>query len=789
MNAHAAAAASSHTSAGESLQLGFRDDPGLVDLVTHRLAADRYELDLEVPDMRCANCAGRIERSLSTLDGVSAVRINPARHLVVLEYDPLRVGLSAVLDRISAAGYTPAFVARSVDDPRLVAQRRIQLKRLGVAGLAMMQVMMFSLPLYTGRADGITPFYEALFRWSALLFTTPVVFYSARPFFTNAFTSIAGAFTKSAAPGFAMDVPVALAIAVSYAASLVATVSGEGDVYFDSVTMFTFLLLGARFLEQQSRHRLARFDNWLALLPESVTRLTPTGVEPIALQSIVPGDRILVSAGTRIPIDGVLEEGSTQIDESTLTGESRLVIKVPGARVFAGTMNVAQPITVNADTRPAQTRVAEIHRLALRATLDKPEVAILADWIAQRFVAAILLIAGLSFVVWHAIDPSRALPTAIAILVVSCPCALSLATPMAITAAAMTLRRCGFVITRSHVIERLAAITHIVFDKTGTLTGGKAELVAVEALSSLPTPQCVAIARALESRSTHPLADALRDPDAPAQPVHSVRIEPGKGIEGVVDGVAYRLGNAEFCTIARPAAHPELSTFYLATGGSSDARSSMLAEFGVRMALRDDVPGTLAALKRLGVSAEILTGDAIEPAQIVSRQLADLPFTARATPEAKLAHILALRDRGLAVAMVGDGINDVPGLAAAAVSITTADGTDLAKSTSDALLLAPGIGGVARAIDVARRTRRIIHQNLGWAVLYNLVAIPLAVAGFVPPWVAAIGMSVSSLGVTLNAMRLAVPDRSARDRIVADPARPDLNSAGPIGTDPIIEGR
>ena len=786
MNAHAA---SLRTGAAESLQLGFRDDPGLVDLVTHRLAADRYELDLEVPDMRCANCAGRIERALTTLDGVSSVRINPARHLVVLEYDPLRVGLSAVLDTISAAGYTPAFVARSVDDPRLVAQRRVQLKRLGVAGLAMMQVMMFSLPLYAGRADGITPFYEALFRWWALLFTTPVVFYSAWPFFTNAFTSIKGAFRKSAAPGLAMDVPVALAIAVAYAASLVATVSGQGDVYFDSVTMFTFLLLGARFLEQQTRHRLARFDNWLKLLPESATRLTPTGVERIALEAIRLGDRILVSSGSRIPIDGVLEEGSTQVDESTLTGESRLVTKVPGTRVFAGTMNVAQPITVNADTRPAQTRVAEIHRLAQRATLDKPPVAILADWIAQRFVAAILLIAGLSFIVWHAIDPSRALPTTIAILVVSCPCALSLATPMAITAAAMTLRRCGFVITRSHVIERLADITHIVFDKTGTLTGGKAELVAVEALSSLPTQDCVAIARALESRSTHPLADALSGTDAPVRSVHSVHIEPGKGIQGIVDGVTYRLGNAEFCAHVRPAAHPELSTFYLATAGTAVARPGMLAEFGVRMALRDDVPGTLAALKRLGVSTEILTGDTIEPAQIISRQLADLPFTAQATPEAKLAHILALRERGLAVAMVGDGINDVPGLAAAAVSITTADGTDLAKSASDALLLAPGIGGVARAIDVARRTRRIIHQNLCWAVVYNLVAIPLAVAGFVPPWVAAIGMSVSSLGVTLNAMRLAIPDRSAGSGIVPELSRPQLNRADPISSDPLAEGR
>ncbi len=433
-------------------------------------------------------------------------------------------------------------------------------------------------------------------------------------------------------------------------------------------------------------------------------------------------------------------------------------------RVFAGTLNLAQPITVTATTRPSQTRVADIHRLAQRATLDKPPVALLADWIAQRFVAAILAIAGLSYLAWQFLDPSRALPTAIAVLVVSCPCALSLATPMALTAAATTLRRFGFVITRAHVLERLAEIRHVVFDKTGTLTGGKSELVSVVTEPGVDRNRAIAVARSLESRSAHPLADALESAQATPLDVHSVRIEPGKGVEGIVDGVGYRLGNAEFCTVARAASNPALSTFYLATQQTDAAPSAVLAEFGVRMALRDDVPETLAALARLGVTAEILTGDAIEPARSVSRGLADLPFTAQATPEAKLAHILALRERGIEVAMVGDGVNDVPGLAAAAVSISTADGTDLAKSQSDAVLLAPGIGGVARAVSLARRTRRVIRENLLWAAAYNVIAIPLAVVGLVPPWLAAIGMSLSSLAVTGNALRLIRSDKSVQGR-------------------------
>jgi Cu2+-exporting ATPase len=756
-----AAAALPHT----TLRLGFRDDPGLVDLVTHRVRADRYELELEVPDMRCANCAGRIEQALTALDGVSSVRINPARHLVMLDYDPTRVSLGAMLDAITDAGYTPAFVARSVDDPRLVAQRRAELKRLAVAGFAMMQVMMFSLPLYVAHTGGMNAFYQALFRWSALIFSTPVVFYCAAPFFRNAAASVAHTARGAAAgatSGLAMDVPVALAIAVAYAASVIATVSGHGDVYYDSVTMFTFLLLGARFLEQQTRHRLARFDNWLALLPEWASRATVAGVERIALVDIRPGDRIVVASGSRIPIDGAIVDGATQVDESALTGESRPVDKAAGQRAFAGTMNLAQPITIVADTRPAQTRVAEIHRLAQRASLEKPPIALLADRIAQRFVAAILLIAAATFVVWQFIDPVRALPAAIAVLVVSCPCALSLATPTAITAAAMTLRRFGFVITRAHVIERLAAIGHVVFDKTGTLTGGKAELVAVETTGGLSRTQSIDIAHALESRSSHPLAQALRD-SATRQSAHvvqSVRIEPGKGIQGIVDGVAYRLGNAEFCAARGAAGHGELSTFYLAT--MNDGAPTVVAEFGVRMALRDDVATTIATLNDLGISSEIVSGDGIEPTREVSRQLGGIAFTARVTPEAKLAHVLELRAQGKDVAMVGDGINDVPGLAAAAVSITTADATDLAKSTSDAILLAPGIGGIARALDIARRARGIIRENLVWAAAYNLVAIPLAVAGFVPPWVAAIGMSVSSLGVTLNAMRLGLRDKIPR---------------------------
>jgi len=748
------------------LRFGFRDDPGLVDLVTHAIAADRRQLELEVPDMRCANCAGRIERALVGLDGVLEVRINPVRHHVVLDFDPSRIGLSALLGAVSAAGYTPIFSARPDDDPRLVAERRSSLKRVGVAGIAMMQVMMFSLALYAGEFAGMSDFYDTVFRWSALIFTTPVVLFSAAPFFSNALQSLRATFR--AAPrenptsiGLAMDVPVALAIGVAFIASLAATLTGQGHVYFDSITMFTFLLLGARYLEQSTRHRLARFDNWLALLPESVSRLGDDGVtvETVPLAGIRVDDRIIIAAGSRVPVDGQLLEGLSRIDESALTGESRLVDKGPGEQVFAGTLNVAQPMTVRVSARPIETRMAEIHRLAQRATLTKPGTVVLADTIARHFVSAVLLIAFITYVAWHFVDPAAALGVTISVLVVSCPCALSLATPTAITAAATALRRIGFVITRAHVLERLARIDHVVFDKTGTLTGGEVQLMAVEPLGALSKDACISIARALESRTIHPLADVFGQTNPTRHAVSDVRIYNGRGIEGCIDGVPYRLGSAEFCGIAQRSRHPELTSFYLVRAPVVSGTSMpALAEFGVRATLRDDVAATIDALRRLGVTCEIVTGDGSMPTAALSRELGGIPFRAEVTPEAKLAHIETLRAAGAQVAMVGDGINDVPGLAAAAVSITPADGTDLAKSASDALLLAPGVGSMARAVAVARRARRIIRQNVGWAVVYNLTAIPLAIAGFVPPWLAAIGMSASSLGVTLNAMRLGVTE-------------------------------
>ena len=559
-----------------------------------------------------------------------------------------------------------------------------------------------------------------------------MIFYSARPFFDNALASFAGAVGRGSS-GLAMDVPVALAIGVAFVASAIATVRGAGDVYFDSITMFVFLLLGARFLEQQARRRLGRFDHWLALLPETARRETNGGVETIPLDAIRAGDRIVVPSGSRIAVDGDVVAGNTQVDEATLTGESRPVAKTIGARVFAGTLNVAQPITVVATKRPAQTRVADIHRLAQRATLEKPRVALQADAVARHFVAAVLAIAAATFLFWHFADSAKALPAAIAVLVVSCPCALSLATPMAITVATLALRRRGFVITRAHVLERLARIKRVIFDKTGTLTGATPELVAVEAFGGFDAAQAVRVARSLEHRTDHPLGAAFATADAPTPTAANVRIERGKGIGGEVDGVAYRLGNAEYCHATSAPLHPDLTTFYLATVDTHGV-PSVVAEFAVRMALRDDVAATIAALSRLGVEAEICTGDRAEPTRALAQSSAAFRSAPTSHRRRSSRTCVNSRERGIDVAMVGDGINDVPGLAAAAVSIAPADGTDLARShTATRVLLAPGIGG-DRARDRRLRAPRSAscRQNLDVGCCATTsIAIPLAVAGCV----------------------------------------------------------
>ncbi len=728
-------------------QLGLADDGIATGLVTRALDDGLTQIDLRIPDMRCSSCANRIETGLRALYGVDRVRTNPATHHLAIDYDPTRIGLAQLLGAVEDCGYTPLFTLPAKDDPGTRAERRTQLKRIGVAGIAMMQVMMFTLALYAGAYTAMDPFYQMLFRWIGLLFTTPVVLYAAQPFFKGALRSLLRGGT-----GLAMDVPVAIAIAAAYGASCWATFTGRGEVYFDSVTMFTFFLLTARYLEQNARHRLARFADWLAMFPEQALRLNAGTAESIDVARIKPNDELLVTGGSRVPADGRIVAGASCFDEALLTGESVPVEKGIGAAVYAGSINLKQPVTVRAEAAPGATRIALLQRLADRASIDRPATLVSADWLARHFITAVLVLAALTYVVWSWVDPTRAFAAAIAVLVVSCPCALSLATPTVLTAATMTLRRVGFVVTRADVLDRLADATDVIFDKTGTLTGAGAELVDVTPYADLDRTTCVGLATALERGANHPFAAAFGGATAELPDATGIEVHPGRGVSARWRGTLVRLGSAAFCSAeSAPQSTGPFSTIYLSRDGQ------FVASFGVRSLLRGDAAETIQTLQHLGLRVEMLSGDGFAPTAAASAALSGIPFSAGVTPEQKLDRVRAMQHAGRSVIMVGDGINDVPVLSAAAVSVTPLEATDLAKNASDAILLSRGLSPLASAIAVARRTRTVIRQNLGWALAYNVVAIPLAVCGVLEPWVAALGMSASSLLVTTNALRLARP--------------------------------
>ena len=726
-------------------------------------------LDLLITDMRCASCAARIESALSK-PGIRRVSVNPVRQVASVNYDPDCTTPQAILQAVEDSGYQVCFLAQSSRDPALIAARRLHLKRLGVAGIAMMQVMMYSIALYAGYFEGIAPLYEQVLRFTAWAFTTPVVFYAAPPFFINAWHSLRGLrHTKTRADGLAMDVPVAIAIATAYAVSSLNTVTGTGDTYFDSVTMFTFLLLGVRYLEQGLRHRLAGYDELLNLIPDQALRIGAQGeTEKISVQRLVKGDQVRVLPGSQIPCDGRVLQGYTHVDESALTGEASWINKQVGASVYAGTINLSEAVDVEVAHSWQHNRLNAIAQLAQRAQQERSTSAHLSERVAGYFVATVLLLAALTFLFWQWINPEQAMTATLAILVISCPCALSLATPAAITAAATSLRRFGLIITRAHLLDRLACATRVVFDKTGTLTLGTPILTRVIPCASLDSDQCLHIAAALETRANHPLARAIQNA---AEQLHAhqstsahqkidmrldqVRNHPGLGVAAQLDGTDYRLGSAIFCGCSDTCSTTK--TVFL-----SDSHG-LLCRFEFNEQLRADAAETVAQLRQQGLAVELLSGDHSEAASEVAQQLAGIPTTSDASPELKLTHIRKLQQNSEQVVMIGDGINDVPGLAAANVAITPLTATDLARAQSDALLLTNRLHPLSLAFIQARRARRIVRQNLGWAFGYNLCTIPLAAAGLIAPWLAAVGMSLSSLLVTLNASRLLrVPNQTKR---------------------------
>jgi len=719
--------------------------------------ACRTELLLE--GVNCPACVWLVEQRLKRLPGVSDVSVNYAAQRVRVGWEDAQVKLSAILRTVADVGLRAHPFDAAHRSALRQKERRRRLFELALAALGMTQVMMYAVPAYLSDTGDIAPEFQTLMRWASLFLTLPVVLVSARSFFSGAWRDLTHL-------SVGMDVPIALAIGSAFAASCWATTAGSGDVYFDSLTMFVFLLLGARYLEAESRARavvaIERLSHPLPATAASVPHYPDSReTQVVASASLNAGDTVLVAGGETVPADGIVAEGASEVNEALLSGESQPVPRRAGDAVVGGTLNVGSPLFVRVSGVGADTVLATIVRLADRALSEKPRFAQLAERVAGGFSLVVLVLAAGTALAWASAGAESWFRNAISVLIVTCPCALALATPAALAAAAGRLSGIGLLVTRGHAMETFARVTDVVFDKTGTLTQNEMRVSRITALGALDDDAILSCAAGLELGSGHPvaraLAAAIRDRKGVGAAAASALMHcAGEGIEGVVDGNRLRIGTEAFVGALVGIRLPQDGN-----SGSSDSHvflgrdGEWLARIDLEDALRDDAREAVDALRTAGATLHLLSGDAPPAVEAVARtlNLGDA-VCAAATPRLKLHYVEALQNKGRVVAMVGDGINDAPVLAQAALSIAMGSGTDLARAHADMVLLSGRLMALAEGLAVARATRRVIRQNIIWAICYNVVAVPLAMAGWISPFAAALGMSASSLIVVGNALRL-----------------------------------
>ncbi len=820
--------------------------------------------ELSVNNLRCAACTWLIESRLDELDGISQCQVNLTNQRMRVVWDEDKLPISRILGVINEIGYEAKPYRQDTHEAMLARHNSQMLLRLGIAALGSMQAMMYAVAIYFGEYSDMLIFQRDFLRWVSLFVSTPVFFYAGVPFFTSAWSAIRARQVN-------MDVPVSIALVVTFFASLYATITGQGETYFDSVSMFIFFLLAGRYIEHNARLKAATMANDLVVVepvlvqkiaedkdaaarilqlieqntlnntaldsdvlsdnnaeqvlnsnnnlatngttttaktmpnfkqsmdaniqqltsriaqdwqqvnhkPSNIaqTEAVPEKRQMVTAHSLQVGDIIMVEAGSEIISDGILLSSTATVSQSLLTGEGDLIIKTQGDYIVGGAQNDSQPFEMLVTALPEDSQIGLIDRLMNRAMSEKPKLAQQADKLARWFVARILVLSALVFIGWYIVDPSQAIWATVAVLVATCPCALSLATPIALTVATNRLASYGFLTTRGHTLQTLAEITHVAFDKTGTLTYGKPNLLNIERLATNDTTaasneekdKLLAIAAALEVGSRHPIAHALL---TAAYQLHlpatqALQYYPAGGVEAMIDGVLYRIGHVDFALdrtghaanadnnlIIDLATHRASSAVVLSCQNSQSNAWQALAGFYFNDKVRDSAPSMLAALKKSGIEPVMLTGDPSPQALVMAEELGMKAAYNGLSPTDKVNHIQALQAKGAVVLMVGDGINDAPVLAAADVSTSIAGAADLAQVSSDSIILNGQIEAITAAKRIADKTKRIIKQNLRWALIYNSSVLIPAALGYVPPWLAAIGMSLSSLFVVLNALRL-----------------------------------
>ncbi|HOM13144.1 MAG TPA: cation-translocating P-type ATPase [Rubrivivax sp.] len=726
------------------------------------------ESTLRLSGMYCAACAGIIEQALGGVDGVQRATVSAAGQRAAVHWDPQRTRPSLLVEAVRRAGYDAApDVAAPARELRRAEGRRA-LWRLFVAAFCMMQVMMLATPSYVAGPGELAPDLAQLLNWGSWVLSLPVLLFSAGPFF-------AGLWGSLRSRRIAMDVPVAIGIAVTFVVSSGATFAPGGvfghEVYFDSMTMFVTFLLGARFLELLARQRAAQaLEGALDSLPQFATRVRSDGrSEQVSALRLAPGDRVRVALGQAIPADGHLLEGAAQVDEALLSGESAPVPKAAGDTLVAGSLNRGAPLLMRVERVGADTRHEAIVALMRSAMSQRPALARIADRLAAPFLWGVLGLAGLAFAVWSVLDPSRAVWVAVSVLIVTCPCALALAVPATLVAAAGGLARRGVLVQRLDALESMARLDRLFIDKTGTLTTQSLQLQqlrvwrANRALGS--NDAALGVAASLAAWSRHPLSEALAAAAQQPAPWRWTQLDetPGKGLAGR-DGqdLAWRLGSFEWAravaadggtacdAAAAAAAMPDAAAqvwLCAADGGC--------ASFAFDEALREGAAEAIGALRALGCKLSLLSGDAAARTNRLARQLGFDEAIGAATPQGKLQRLAAAQQLGERVAMVGDGVNDAPVLARADASLAMGQGALVARAQADAVLAGNRPMDVVHTLRSARRAMRIVRQNLAWALVYNAACVPLALFGYLPPWAAGLGMAGSSTAVILNALRAA----------------------------------
>jgi len=731
---------------------------------------DIREVSLILEGIVCAACVWLNENHLQSLAGVLKVNINYSNHRATVRWDNQQISLSEILESISRIGYLahpydPDSVQRLIEK-----ERKQQLKRIGISGVLGMQIMILAVAMYSGHWWGIDAGINQFFRWTSLVLTVPVLLFASDVFLKAAWRDL-----KNRRVG--MDVPVSLGISIAFIASAYHTFIGSGEVYFDSVVMFTFFLLSARYFELNARKRTSETtEALLNLRPAIATRLLNANTnketqETIAVSELNINDLLLVRPGETLPADGRVEHGTSGVNESLLTGESLPITKTIGDKVIGGSINTESPLSIRVEKLGDDSVLSSIQNLLEQAQNNKPAISQLADRIASWFVASLLTLATGVAIYWYLHDPAQWISITVATLVVTCPCALSLATPAAITAASGQLARIGLLPKTANALETLAQITDFVFDKTGTLTEGKLHLKTIDSFSQKSEQSLLQIAAVLESASEHPIARCIvtsaannTEEESSDKNIHKKNIQasnristPGYGVEGTIDEVQWFIGNSDYIikhcqnidhAVLEKYKNERNTSIFLAT------QNELQAAFTLGDSVRSQSSSLVSQLIKNKKAIHLFSGDSFAATKNVATILGIPHYLANLRPQDKLQQLQQLQAENKQVAMTGDGINDAPVLAAANLSIAMGKGSQLAVSTADMVLLSSNVLHIYTGYTIAKKCMRIIRQNLTWAIAYNLIAIPAAAMGYVEPWLAAIGMSASSLFVVLNALRL-----------------------------------